>query len=437
MVVSSFALGILANYLWFMGIADAMLVILFFNLIGITPVCYFATFGPRFGLRQMVLSRFWFGWWGVKLIAVFNVLACIGWSAVNSIVGAQLINTVNSDVPGYAGILIIAFCTFLVTLFGYKIVHTYEFWSWLPATIIFLITLGVFAHSGDFKNLEWSTGTAEMGSVLSFGAVIYGFATGWTSYAADYTVYHPSNRSRTKVFFATWLGLIVPLLFCEMLGVAIFSAANYHDKTDHNRYKAGYNTSNTGGLLGAVLIYNLGGFGKFCLVILALTIIANNCPNIYSIALTVQVLAHWTARVPRFIWTGIATGVYIAIAIPGYSHFETVLENFMNFIGYWLAIYEGIALVDHFVFRRGMNGYAPENYDNADKLPPGIAAVTAFCFGIAGMITGMSQVWWVGPIAKHAGALPYGGDVGFELGFAFSATSYLILRPIELKYFGR
>src|ERR1700759_2677621 len=106
MVVSSFALGILANLIWYMGVADAMLVILFFNLIGITPVCYFATFGPRFGLRQMVLSRFWFGWWGVKLIAVFNVLACIGWSAVNSIVGAQLINTVNSDVPGWAGILI-------------------------------------------------------------------------------------------------------------------------------------------------------------------------------------------------------------------------------------------------------------------------------------------------------------------------------------------
>lgn len=67
MVVSSFALGLLAKSIWYMGVADAMLVVLFFNLIGITPVCYFSTFGPKFGLRQMVLSRFWFGWWGVKL----------------------------------------------------------------------------------------------------------------------------------------------------------------------------------------------------------------------------------------------------------------------------------------------------------------------------------------------------------------------------------
>jgi NCS1 nucleoside transporter family len=384
MVVSSFAIGMLANPVFYLGCADAMLAVLFFTLLGITPVCYFSTFGPRFGLRQMVLSRFWFGWYGVKIIAIFNVLACIGWSAVNSIVGAQLIHTVNHDVPGWAGILIISLCTWFVTLFGYKVVHAYEFWSWLPATIIFLIILGVFAHSGDFVNIPMGVGTSEMGSILSFGAAVFGFATGWTSYAADYTVYQPSTQSRRKVFFATWLGLIVPLLFTEMLGVAITSATQING--GHNRYMTAYEEDSTGGLLGAVLIYHLGTFGKFCLVIMALTIIANNCPNIYSISLTVQVLARFTQRIPRFIWTGVGTAVYIAIAIPGYSHFVVVLENFMNFIGYWLAIYEGISLTDHFVFRKGMKGYIPENYDHPEKLPPGIAAVFSFCCGIAGTL---------------------------------------------------
>lgn len=72
MVVSSFAIGILAKSIWFLGVADAMLVCLFFNLLSITPVCFFSTFGPKFGLRQMVLSRFWFGWWGVKLSTCGN-----------------------------------------------------------------------------------------------------------------------------------------------------------------------------------------------------------------------------------------------------------------------------------------------------------------------------------------------------------------------------
>jgi purine-cytosine permease-like protein len=243
-----------------------------------------------------------------------------------------LINAVNSDVPGYAGILIISFCTLLVTFFGYKIVHVYEFWSWIPTTIVFIIVLGVFAHSGDFVQIPMGFGTSELGSVLSFGSVVYGFATGWTSYAADYTVYQPSTQSRTKVFFAVWIGLIIPLLFTEMLGIAIMTATTLNDGA--NKYADGYAASKTGGLLGAVLFGPLGGFGKFCLVILSLSIIANNCPNIYSVGLTIQVLGgRWTQRVPRFIWTAVGTAIYIAIAIPGYSHFESVLENFMNFIG--------------------------------------------------------------------------------------------------------
>ena len=50
MVVAAFALGLLAQSVFGLGVADAMLVILFFNLIGITPVCFFSTFGPKFGL---------------------------------------------------------------------------------------------------------------------------------------------------------------------------------------------------------------------------------------------------------------------------------------------------------------------------------------------------------------------------------------------------
>ncbi|KAI9726114.1 MAG: hypothetical protein M1834_009411 [Cirrosporium novae-zelandiae] len=432
MVVSAFAIGALALPVFYMGFVDALLTIFFLNLLGVLPVCFFSTFGPRFGLRQMVLSRFWFGYYGVKLIAVFNVLACLGWSSVNVIVGSQLIHAVNNDVPGYAGIIIIAVCTFLVTLFGYKIVHAYEFWSWIPSFIVFLIVLGEFAHSGAFYNIPMGVGSSEIGSVLSFSASVFGFATGWTSYAADYTVYQPVNSSRTKVFFFVFAGLMLPLCFTEMLGLAVMTAS-YNDQS----YLDSYENSGIGGLLATVLIPPLGGFGKFCLVILALSIIANNCPNIYSISLTLQVLSRYTQMVPRFIWTFIGTVVYCAIAIPGYSHFEDVLENFMLLIGYWLAIYEGISLPEHFIFIRGFGGYKVENYDQPRHLPPGFAAIVAFCFGVFGAVMGMSQTWFVGPIAKHIGEPPYGGDIGFELAFCFAAVVYTSLRPFEKSYFKR
>lgn len=266
----------------------------------------------------------------MPVVAIFNILACVGWSAVNVIVGAQLINAVNTNVPGYAGIIIIAAATFLVTLFGYKIVHHYEKWSWIPCFIVFLIVLGEFAHSGAFQNISMGSGNAEAGSVLSFAASVFGFATGWTSYAADYTCYQPMTVSRVKVFAWTYGGLIIPLLFTQMLGLAVATA--YIPTTDDNIYYTGYKTSGVGGLLAAVLFPPLGRFGQFCLIILALGIIANNCPNIYTVTFSFQILGPWTQAVPRFLWTFVATLVYCAIAIPGYSHFESVLEDFMLLI---------------------------------------------------------------------------------------------------------
>ncbi|KAJ4982805.1 NCS1 nucleoside transporter [Stagonosporopsis vannaccii] len=144
-------------------------------------------------------------------------------------------------------------------------------------------------------------GTSELGSVLSFGSIVYGFATGWASYAADYTVYHPRNQSRTNIYFAVWVGLLIPLLFTEMPGIAVMTATTLDD--GQNKYSDGCAAPKTG-----------------------------TCLQLYF--LDPLVASHMdTAR----------TAIYISIALSGYSHFETVLENFMNFTGYWLAIYEGIA----------------------------------------------------------------------------------------------
>ncbi len=65
--MSSFAIGALAQPVFSLGFVDTALTVIFINLLGILPVCFFSTFGPRFGLRQMVLSRFFFGYHAVKI----------------------------------------------------------------------------------------------------------------------------------------------------------------------------------------------------------------------------------------------------------------------------------------------------------------------------------------------------------------------------------
>ena len=67
MVVSSFAVGALATPVFKLGFLDTVLTILFINMLAAIPVAFWSTFGPVLGMRQMVLSRYYFGYHGIKL----------------------------------------------------------------------------------------------------------------------------------------------------------------------------------------------------------------------------------------------------------------------------------------------------------------------------------------------------------------------------------
>ena len=170
---------------------------------------------------------------------------------LNFIVVAQLLHAVNHNIPGYAGILILAFLTLLVTFFGYRVIHVYEKVSLYPPLGVFITIMGVLIKSNDFVNVPMGRGWAELGSVLSFGSTVFGFGTGYTSVAADYTVYQPSDRSRWRIFLATWLGILPTLLFTEMLGAALVTTTYAND--GDNVYKKGYDEAQTGGLVAALL----------------------------------------------------------------------------------------------------------------------------------------------------------------------------------------
>lgn len=120
--------------------------------------------------------------------------------------------------------MILALCTLFVGLLGYRWVHIYERFSWIPSAISFFILLGVGAKH--FYSGPMPTGRAEAAEVLSFGATIFGFAVGWVSLASDYNTYFPEDVPSWKIFTWTWTGMVVPLVLVQMLGAAIMAGAN-------------------------------------------------------------------------------------------------------------------------------------------------------------------------------------------------------------------
>jgi purine-cytosine permease-like protein len=181
---ATLAFGTLGPGLFYLGWWDSFLALLFFNLIGSLPCALMATCGPKLGLRTMVIPRYSFGWWPAKLIATLNLLNQIGWAMVNTIAGADILYDVGDEkLPASVAVLIIGLMALIIGLFGYKIVHHYERWSWIVMTVCFCILAGFGAKH--FVNVPMGSGAAETSSILSFGTAIIGFQV--NNPPADYT----------------------------------------------------------------------------------------------------------------------------------------------------------------------------------------------------------------------------------------------------------
>ncbi|WVN89838.1 uncharacterized protein L203_105068 [Cryptococcus depauperatus CBS 7841] len=434
-VLPTFGIGVLGPLLFGLGLGDSMLCIFFFNGITALIPAFMSTFGPKLGLRQMTSARFSWGFWGAKFVALLNCIACVGWSIINTISGSQTLRAVSDfKISAAVGTVIIAICTLFIGLFGYKYVHRYEKYSWIPTAISFLVMLGISVKH--FANIPMGTGQAELASVFSFGGTIWGFTMGWSSLSSDYNVYMPSEAKSWKVFMWTYLGLIIPLVLVEWLGAAIACAA-----TVIPAWGEAYKAHELGGLVGVVFIPPMHDGGKFFMVLLVLSVVANNVINVYSMGLSVSVISKWLAAIPRLVWPCVITAIYIPLAIVGANDFASSLEDFLNVLGYWLSIYATVVLEEHFIFRKGQydNYEAAECWNRSDRLPVGFAALGALCFGVAGAVTGMAQVWYIGPIGKKVGgaADPFGGDVGWLLALSFTAVVYPPLRVFEKRWLGR
>jgi purine-cytosine permease-like protein len=293
--------------------------------------------------------------------------------------------------------------------------------------IIFLILLFVAGpHFTVVSTPAFSL--ASFASFISFGGAVYGFATGWSSYAADYNVNQPEQTSSSRIFWLTFLGVTIPCILLEIFGMALTTVTAYKEKSG-------------GDLLGAV-VKPLGGFGSFLLLLLALSIIANNIPNDYSLGLSVQVLGKAFQRVNRAVWTLIGAVIYVILALLLLGNFNTTLDSFLLLVAYWLGPWSIILILEHFVFRHGR--YNLEDWNTASKLPIGWAALVSMLIGLFGAFLGAAQVIVigsktipaVGPLANLINP-GYGIDIGFELAIVLAAISYLILRRVELRSSGR
>jgi purine-cytosine permease-like protein len=174
-----------------------------------------------------------------------------------------------------------------------------------------------------------------------------------------------------------------------------------------------------------------GGFGKFILVLLAVSVIGNINMSTYSVSLNLQMLLPHSARIPRFVFIFITLAIMIPCALKAAEEWEDSLTSFLSVIGYWAGCFDAVIILELVVFRKmDYTTFDHAIWNVGRKLPLGVAALGASICSMGLVVSGMAAPWHTGPIAKTT------GDIGFEMGFAVTALCYLLFRLIEIRVRG-
>lgn len=415
----------LATLSFGMSLRDAALTILFFSILTCIPPAFMGIGGTQTGLRQQIQARYSFGLYLATVPLLLNAATVTGFSLVSAVVGGQSIAALNpAHVSTSVGIVIVCLVSFAASLLGYRALHIFNAWSWIPNLVAIVIAVGC---GGKYLHLQSAVPSATASQVLSYGGLIAGYFLTFGGTVSDYSIYHdPRTTSKRRVFASYYAGMFLPSVPLLILGAAIGGAV-----PNVPSWTTAYTDLGIGGVMYEMLT-PAGGFGKFVLVLLALSVIGNIAISMYSVALNLQMLLPFFARIHRFIFIVACFAVMIPCSIRAAEAWEESLENFLALIGYWAGCFDAVLVEELVVFRKMDYG----SYDHAiwnvgRKLPTGVAALLASIISFGLVVPGMAEVWYTGPIAETT------GDIGFEMAFVVTAIAYFPLRWAEIKWRGR
>ena len=398
--------GVLAVAVFGMNFWQAALGIVIGTGLGAIAHYFLSARGPLHGVPQMVLGRLAFGFKGNAVPAVLmSVTAGVGWFATNSVSGAYALATLFGFGP-LLGLVIIVLLQTGLAFFGHNLVQAFERWTFPVLAVIFAIASVVILSKSHFGAPAGAGGVGGMGGFLLTVGTAFGYAAGWTPYAADYTRYLPATVSTARTGFFAAAGLFLSCVFLEVVGAASVTiggdSRGQPDRGVHQPARLAAGQGDTAGHRDRCHrgqlhqhLFGRNGFRDDW---------ASNCrttsPGPWSPCSSV-----WRG----FWWPGGRCPTR-----------PQSYEAFLLIIAYWIGPWLGVMFADQYL-RRGQT-VARFLYDRSYANWNGLLS---FVIGLVVSVALFSnQEKFVGWVAK---AYPALGDVTFFVGFLLSAAAYLVL----------
>ena len=405
-------IGCLAMFLFGANIWVAILGIVIGSALGSLTHGILSSWGPRFGVPQMVVNRGSFGFWGNLLPAGLNTFTAIfGWFVVNSVSGAfALMSLFGWGISLFwLAFAIIVILQVAVAFFGHNLVHVFERYALIPLGIIFALACAFIIANGHYGG--GGSGNQFAAFILT-ASTAFGYAAGWNPYASDYTRYQQPGVNRRMVGFWAGFGVFLSCVILETAGAALVTVSGT---------KWGLTDIPTVQMQHAMpgLLYTL------TLLAIALGAVSANVINIYSGAMSFLTLGIRMTLQQRRAIVAVAAGVVgLVIGIVGQAQVApgTKYESFMLVIAYWVAAWLGVTLTDYWM-RKGNFGDEQVFFDRAYNTWQGFVAMLVSLIVSIGLFA--DQEIYTGIVAKSASAI---GDITPLVGFVLSAVLYYGLR---------
>jgi NCS1 family nucleobase:cation symporter-1 len=385
------------------------------QVLGGAVMALHAAQGPQLGLPQMISSRVQFGVYGANIPIFAVCLMYIGFSASGSVLAGQAVAQL-LGVDDVAGILIFAATIVVVTLFGYRLIHSLGRLATLIGALafgyLFLRLLGNAEAGALLANRHFDLAKFLLAMSLSASwQIAYG------PYVADYSRYLPSATPTWKVFTAVGLGSVVGSQVSMTFGVFAAALAGDRFAGQEVAFVVGLGASGAA----AMLLYFSIAFGK-------VTVTALNAYGSFmsmaTMASAAKPQARFTAR-HRLLFVLAMVGIVVLLALLGRHSF---LKTFVAFILTLLAVFtpwSAINLVDYYGFTRSRYDIAALGDPNGRYDRWNWTGITIYFIGIAVQIPFLSTSFYTGALVERLGGVDYSWIIGLVVP---GALYYLVRR---------
>ncbi|MFT4278359.1 MAG: cytosine permease [Rhodopseudomonas sp.] len=410
------ALGIILK----LGIWDVIAVIVLGNLVGCALFALFTVMGHKTGVNQMVLSRAAFGRRGAYLPAALVFLMTLGWIGVNTYFPVKIsmgilgqFGVPDTAAPNLIVMTIIMALQIGIGTYGFYAIRTFEKYT-VPATVVIMVVISVAAWTQPGVvnwNLVSPLAPGERYAMMTLltAAIGVGWGISWVTWASDYSRFVRTTESSTAVFWYSFAGMYLPVVWLGILGATIASVTNDADP--------------------AKMVSAVFG-GPMAVLVLALVLhgpIATNILNVYSASLA---LLSMGLRVPRIVLALIVggAGYLVTFYFVFAPNFAQAFDHWMIGLIMWLSPFAGVVLADFYIRRKGVVDVAelyksPTTSVYGDVSWPGIASFFVGLFAGWLFQNGLLPAF-KGPIAVH---LLGGADLSWLVGTLVAGGLYLVL----------